>query len=73
MIESMRQIKNKHAAPHHAQGKLQTAGAVKTCAMFNHYYSVKAFLLMASPLPHRDKIPDVPGIILSLLQIAGTH
>ena len=62
-IESMRQIEIKHAAPHHAPAKLATNGGrgINMLSVQDNY-CINVFLLTASrPLPHKDKIPDVPG------------
>ena len=69
-IESMRQIKIKHAAPHHAPGKLQTAGVMYTCWVFNNDHNDNEFLLTASPLPHKDRFPDVPFLLCLCLGTA---
>ena len=49
---NLRQIEIKHAAPHHAPGKLLTAGAMYTCRVFNNNYSDNVFFVNGLALHH---------------------
>ena len=65
-IDYMRQIKIKHAAPHQAQGKLQTADVVKTVTALynNHSTNVFLWLLALYHIKTEYRMSQVPGSML---------